>query len=296
VTALFAASAIVLLMNDDGLNVSGASTPVDITGMTTNTEIETAIESKFASTDEVIVTGSADIGSYLLSISIPTGKHVAWNATSFVGDGIYIYGPGSFTSAKGASLTVGALWVYDGGTVTLNNSIALSNDGEWSGADGSTLTINGNVNSTSHSVFLCALNSGTVTVNGNVTLGDGARVFANEGGKMTIKGNVIAPGGAEVFTGALIAIYGTLSVENDEYYVAFDTGWAAKGDFNDPHVGPIGGGKEYSDGLTPESFVYVEVPLPSNGGSNNTLLIVGAAIGAVAVLGAVGYFVFVRKP
>ena len=262
---------------DDGYGgegTLGASSTLAITDSTPLTDITNAV-SALNDGDVLTVTGSMYIensGTDLI-LNIPTGAKVIWNAYFYSYHGLRFLGGGSFESAAG-KLDVGGIHIPSGApTVTLNGDIDFWGDDWSSGAytTGSKLIINGNLTISGDDHEFRA-SSGEVIVNGNVNI---------TGGSPSDKSY------AEVDSGGVMIINGSLTTLDDDEYVMIDGVWFAKGDHET--VSSKDGYREYTDGT---SSVFVKI---SSGGSN-ILLLVAIAAAITAAVGIAGYFLFLRKP
>lgn len=204
--------------NAVSVQVTTATNPVDITGMTV-AEIQTAIARAVASHDTVSVIGTNAAATTTLTLNIPVGKTVNWQANySGTLDG-YIYlinlaGGGTFAVAGG---DIAATFAEIGVCINSGENVAVT-------MSGGTVTAYGAENSGGISSDNTAVNitGGEVTVTrgeyGGVAVSSGAgvnvsgtaKVTANGGGfAITSSGDVTVGGIAEVSAPGGWAIYTT---------------------------------------------------------------------------------------
>jgi hypothetical protein len=114
------------------LNGESGATVVDITGMTTRDLIQSAINNALNAGEDVRVTGTVTGITQLLTLDIPTGRTVTWEA-SYTGGEVRINGAGNFIIANGGTISRAGGPVINlstfGGNFTIGNNGTIINTG-----------------------------------------------------------------------------------------------------------------------------------------------------------------------
>jgi hypothetical protein len=183
--------------------ITAASSLVDITGMATVVEMESAISAALDAFDVVTVIGSSGEMTSTLDIAISADKEVVWEADysatfSTRNDVMLITGGGTFTLTSDGSVTMSG----EGSTVR-----AIYSDDSTVNINGGAVTVSGQggigVYATSSSTV--NMTGGTVTANGNG--GRGISLFS--GSEMYMTGGTIIATGSSAY-----AIYSNSSTAN----------------------------------------------------------------------------------